>query len=201
MFKFLIPIFIAISFPLEVLSGQFGLEMGDTKKNLEKKGVKLVGSGNVDDFLYMTYEVPKGNSNLRMYRLMIAPNNGLCEIIAATDYFETNDFGSSIKDKFNFFENLLTKKYGEKKKSDYLASGSIWKDRNYWTMGLLKKERVLLAEWNYSYGSKLPQNDINNIVLRAGASDVSTGLIAIQYRFSNYSDCNKELENAQSDSL
>ena len=33
--------------------------------------------------------------------------------------------------------------------------------------------------------------------MRAGASDVSTGLIAIQYRFSNYSDCNKELENAQ----
>ena len=198
MFKFLIPIFIAISFPLEVLSGQFGLEMGDTKRDLEKKGVKLIDVG---DYFFMTYKVPKGNSNLKMYSLMITPNNGLCKIMTATEDLPTNDFGTSIKNKFKFFENLLSKKYGENRKSDYVASGSIWNKEKYWTMGLLKKERVLRTEWNSRYGSKLPQNDINNIVLRAGATDVSTGLIAIQYRFSNYSDCNKELESVQSDSL
>tara|TARA_B100001057_G_C22689367_1_gene887137 strand:+ start:223 stop:819 length:597 start_codon:yes stop_codon:yes gene_type:complete len=198
MFKFLIPILLAFSFPLEALSGQFGLEMGDTKKDIEKKGVKLIDVG---DYYFMTYKVPKSNSNLKDYALMITPNNGLCQIMTATENFPTNSFGSSIKDKFNFFENLLSKKYGEKRKSDYLASGSLWTDRNYWTMGLLQKERVLSAEWNSSYGSKLPQNNVNNILLRAGATDVSTGLIAIQYRFSNYSACNEEYENAQSDSL
>ena len=32
MLKFVLPILIALSFPLEVLSGQFGLEVGETVK-------------------------------------------------------------------------------------------------------------------------------------------------------------------------
>mgnify|MGYP005742179319 CR=1 FL=1 len=45
MLKFVVPILIALSFPLEVLSGQFGLEVGETVKSIRKKGELLLMSG------------------------------------------------------------------------------------------------------------------------------------------------------------
>ena len=61
MFKFLIPILITFSFPLEVLSGQFGLEVGETVKSIRKKGVKL---SNDWGYWYVTDKLPIGNSKL-----------------------------------------------------------------------------------------------------------------------------------------
>ena len=63
MFKFLIPILIAISFPLEVLSGQFGLEVGESIESIKNKGVKLQKAEN---YWYYTRNLPTGNSKLKM---------------------------------------------------------------------------------------------------------------------------------------
>ncbi len=41
MLKFILFVFLTISIPLQVLSGQFGLEVGDTKESIISKGVRL----------------------------------------------------------------------------------------------------------------------------------------------------------------
>ena len=59
MLKFILFVFLTISIPLQVLSGQFGLEVGDTKEFIISKGVRLE---NDSCYWYYTEKLPKGNS-------------------------------------------------------------------------------------------------------------------------------------------
>ena len=130
---------------------QFGLKMGETKKDISNKGVSLKDDGN---YWYTTEELPKGNSKLTKYDLLITPKSGLCKISSYTDILYSNSFGDQLISEFEFFEKALTKKYGINKKFDFVRSDSIWKDTQYWMMGLLKKERYLTAFWDKENGSK-----------------------------------------------
>ena len=197
MYKFLISIFIAISFPLEVLSGQFGLEVGETKKSIANKGVILKDDGS---YWYYTNKLPKGNPKFKEYGLIITPNTGLCKIVAYTDNIYTNSFGTELKSEFNFFATALENKYGNSEKYDFLSSGSIWTDDNYWTMGLLKKERYLQNTWNKEYGSNLPSY-INFLSVRAIATRSDEGSIIVSYEFSNTDECFKEQDELETQNL
>ena len=59
MLKFILFVFLTISIPLQVLSGQFELEVGDTKESIISKGVRLE---NDSGYWYYTEKLPKGNS-------------------------------------------------------------------------------------------------------------------------------------------
>ncbi len=197
MYKFLIFIFIAILFPLEILSGQFGLEVGETKKSITNKGVILKDD---DNYWYYTNNLPKGNPKFNEYGLIIAPKSGLCKIVAYTDKIYTNSFGTELKSEFNFFATALENKYGNNKKYDFLSSGSIWSDHNYWTMGLLKKERYLAYMWNKEFGSNLPSY-INYLSVQAKATRSDQGYIIVIYEFSNTDQCFKEQDELQTQNL
>ena len=110
MLKILITLFLALLFPLEVFSGQFGLEMGETKKSITSKGVTLEDDG---DYWYITNKLPKGNPKFEEYDLLITPKSGLCKIVAYTDFIYSNAFGTELKQEFNFFATALENKYGK----------------------------------------------------------------------------------------
>ena len=76
MLKFILFVFLTISIPLQVLSEQFGLEVGDTKESLISKGVRLE---NDSGYWYYTEKLPKGNSQLDNYSLLITPLSGFVE--------------------------------------------------------------------------------------------------------------------------
>ena len=196
MLKFVLPILIALSFPLEVLSGQFGLEVGETVKSIRKKGVKLSNDGG---YWYITDKLPKGNPKLDNYSLLITPVSGLCRIVGRTTSIQTNSFGDQLKSKFEFFETALKKKYGVGEKYDYVKYGSIWDDNKYWMMGLLEKERNLATIYNKD-DNNLPSY-MNGIVLRAFARNSGEGVINLNYEFSNVDQCFEEEDAANTDNL
>ncbi len=196
MFKFLLPFLIAFSFPLEVLSGQFGLEVGETVKSIRKKGVKLSNDGG---YWYYTDKLPKGNSKLNEYSLLITPVSGLCRIVSRATSIQTNSFGDQLKSKFEFFENALNKKYGNGKKYDFLQSGSIWDKEQYWMMGLYKKERYLTSLWDKEKNN-LPSH-LNGISLNTHASTTDEGVVSLNYEFINTDKCYEEEDAADTDNL
>ena len=196
MFKKFIYIFIVLLFPLEVFSGQFGLEVGETKESIQKKGIRLIES---ESYWYRTNKLPKGNSQLNNYSLLITPISGLCRIVGRTESIETNSFGTQLISKFEFFETALNKKYGKGEKYDFVKSGSIWDDEKYWMMGLLQKERYLMAAWKKG-NQELP-NHLNNILLDTHAVGSGEGVITLNYEFTNTDKCFKEQEAADTDNL
>ena len=197
MLKFILFVFLTISMPLQVLSGQFGLEVGDTKEFIISKGVRLE---NDSCYWYYTEKLPKGNSQLDNYSLLITPLSGLCRIVGRTPEIQTNSFGSQLISKFEFFETALNNKYGKSEKFNFVRSGSIWNDEKYWMMGLLKKERYLTAGWHRENKNKLP-NYLNYILLDTHANGIETGVISLNYEFSNTEDCFKEEDAADAENL
>ena len=196
MLKFVLPILIALSFPLEVLSGQFGLEVGETVKSIRKKGVKLSNDGG---YWYITDKLPKGNPKLDNYSLLITPVSGLCRIVGRTTSIQTNSFGDQLKSKFEFFETALNKKYGVGKKYDFVKYGSIWDEEKYWMMGLYQKERSLTSIWNKEKDN-LPSH-LNYIVLDTHASTTYEGVVSLNYEFINTDKCYAEQDAADTDNL
>ena len=197
--KFFLTIIISIFiFPQYLLSSQFGLNMGETKKDISNKGVSLKDDGN---YWYTTEELPKGNSKLTKYDLLITPKAGLCRIISHTDIMYSNSFGDQLISEFKFFEEALTKKYGINKKYDFVKRDSIWNDPQYWMMGLLKEERYLTVFWNKKDGSNLPQNNIKNISVTAYATSSDKGYISLNYEFLNINECMSEYKESSTDNI
>ena len=113
--------------------------MGETKEDISNKGVTLKDDGN---YWYTTKDLPKGNFKLTQYNLLITPKAGLCRIYGFTDTIYSNSFGNQLINEFEFFENALTKKYGNNEKYDFVRKDSIWNDTQDWMMGLLKKRKI-----------------------------------------------------------
>ena len=197
--KFFLTIIISIFiFPQYLLSSQFGLNMGETKKDISNKGVSLKDNGN---YWYTTEKLPKGNSKLTKYDLLITPKAGLCRIISHTDIMYSNSFGNQLKSEFEFFEKALTKKYGDNEKYDFVKRDSIWNDTQYWMMGLLKEERYLTVFWDKKGGSNLPQNNIKSISVRARATSSDEGYIVVNYEFLNVNVCMSEYKESSTDNI
>ena len=150
-------------------------------------------------YWYVTDKLPKGNSKLVNYELLITPVSGLCRILGYTELIQTNSFGDQLKSKFEFFETALNKKYGVGDRYDYVKYGSIWDDNKYWMMGLLEKERNL-ATFYKKDDNNLPSY-MNGIVLRAFARNSGEGVINLNYEFSNVDQCFEEEDAANTDNL
>jgi hypothetical protein len=67
---------------------------------------------------------------------------------------------------------------------------------------LLKKERILQAVWHETEGSNM-KNHVHGILLAAQVrgSDINTGYLLLSYRFSNYGDCENEIQASEAEVL
>ena len=101
----------------------------------------------------------------------------------------TSVYGDEIKNTFTKLVGSLDKTYGKGTVYDFLRSGSIWDEPNYWMMGLLKQERYLMAYWEKDTGEPFPGN-IRNIGLGTKALSTESGYISLEY----YSKDNKAAE-------
>lgn len=189
----LIAALLAISIPAQ--AGPFGLDMGTPLVELNKQmKLKLVSTGG-----YSTPSVPKGHPYFDDYRLVVAPDQGLCKIIAYSIVISTSVYGTELVDKFSDLESALTTKYGKPEKLDYLKSGSIWKEPRDWMIGLLKKERTLTSYWPHK-GRELPES-IQSIKLDAMAISTEGAMIALIYQFKNFKQCSDRIKSQRDSAL
>jgi len=180
------------------MAGPFGLYKGMSLKEIGGKPEKLqntiLGNG-----IYKI-NVPKPHSAFEAYIVKVAPKGGLCWIRAIGKDIATSSYGLELKSAFSEMEEKLGATYGKHEIMDVLYPGSIWDRPNDWMMGLIKKERILLAVWEKSEGSSLP-SDIEQIGLIVGPTSRDKGYIEIEYSFTNKEACEAELAAGEDDAL
>jgi len=171
-----------MSFAQEVaIQGPFGLHAGISKKEVillvGRRAIKEVG----DDSLTLS-TVPKPHPSFEEYILVFSPEKGLVKLIASGKTIRTNDFGEELRDAFVDTRDSVSKTYGEPETFDALRAGSAWDRPEYWMMGLLKKERSLVAFWK-----PLLTNRILIIELDTVALSLERGYVILTYEFSGFS--------------
>lgn len=177
-----------------ILAGPFGLEMGMTLDQIDKNA-KLIAPGK-----YTTQIVPKPHSSFESYALQIGPKSGLCWIKAIGKDITTNTYGSEVQSAFDEMRKRLGKNYGSSTLIDALYPNSIWNEPKDWMPGLLKKERLLVAKWDNVSGASLKDN-LNMIIMGAGATNREKGYLGVDYHFKNEEECNKEITDQEDGSL
>ncbi|CAO97462.1 hypothetical protein [Erwinia tasmaniensis] len=176
--------------------GPFGLESGLTKKNIEDMtGEELKPVENVPN-LYMSQSLPKKNAEFEVYGLMISPKSGLCEIKALGKRIDTDSHGLALRSKYNELSDSLSSIYGKPENTDFLLSGSIWKEPQDWMMGLNKNERFLSTRWKAAPTAPF-KNNLKSVFMEARAKGPSEVYIFLQYDFNNIGACNAEIEEAK----
>lgn len=176
------------------LAGPFGLEMGMSLQAIGGEPEKL-GSGK-----YRLTNVPKPHSAFEAYIVQVAPKSGLCWVKAIGEDIPTSVFGTQLKSKFEQMKDKLEKSYGKHETIDFLMPGSIWNEPKDFMMGMIKKERFLMAIWSGEKNSTLTDN-LKQIGLIASPSARDTGHLAIEYSFENEKSCEAELAAQEDGSL
>jgi len=144
------------------------------------------------------YEITPPNTNdmFETYLVRIHPTYGVYLIKAVGKDIATSGYGIELKSAFNSLLASVEKTYGKYDKTDFLLSKSIWKDADDFMMGLIKKERYLMASWEKKYGSTLP-NDLASIGIMASALNTSKGYLSIEYYSINYEKAKAEKQAIQ----
>ncbi|MNF52633.1 hypothetical protein D3C84_339850 [compost metagenome] len=174
--------------------------MGLDRKSIEQMiGVTLKEHAESKN-LYITNKLPKGNQAFETYALLISPNVGLCEIRAVGEDIKSGAQGTQLISAFENMGSLLDGVYGTPKRYDFLASGSLWKESQYWMMGLSKGERYLSSDWESSQSKPL-KNSLKTVNLSAHANSSSAGYLRLDYEFENNSKCKEEIDQAQQGGL
>jgi hypothetical protein len=165
-------------------SGPFGFEPGMTRDQV----IQLVGKQAIKeskgDVLVLT-TAPKPHSAFESYLVVISPEKGVVKVVAIGNTVQTNGYGQELKDAYTAVVDGATQKYGTPTNSfDFLPSGSMWQEPQYWLMGLLKKDRELQTFWQF----KDPVNHITVISVEASAMNSEAGYITCGYEFQGFHD-------------
>ena len=172
---------------LPASDGPFGLAMG-TK--LEAFGDDLT---ELAPGVYKLHQVPTPNQFFSEYIARIGPTSGLCWLKGLAPKRQVNSYGSELRRSVDEIAEMLTERYGPGKKRDMLLPGSIWKEPNYWMMGLSKGERFYGKVWENTQKSGLG-NDLKTVFVGASADSSESGRVSIEYAFANEDPCENELK-------
>jgi hypothetical protein len=174
--------------------GPFGLWMGMSLEEIGSEGRELAPAK------YKIATVPKPHSAFETYIAMVTPKNGLCWVKVLSPTLQTNVFGASLRAAFDSMEEKLTATYGKSKRTDFIMSGSIWSDPQYWMQSLISQDRFLATEWAPKHGSTL-KDSLTSVALIVSTTDTTAGYIAVEYSFENMKSAEAELAAAEDDAL
>ena len=169
--------------------GPFGIYKGMTRAELQRTGKLVV----VDTGTFRLSSVPSPHAAFESYLVLFTEKLGVCRVVAIGTDITTNDFGTQVRAKFGDITEALDAKYGQHREADFLRSGSLWKESQYWMMGLLKKDRTLAAYWEASAAKPLPDG-IEAIILEALATNSSTAFLRLVYDFDTVDACVAEIK-------
>jgi len=186
--------YVVILLPIAAQAGPFGLDMGMSLNDVDPDASQAAPG------VYTTTKVPNPHSAFEQYAIKIGPKSGLCWIKAIGKDISTSRYGVELKSAFNEMKERLERGYGENITTDMLFPRSIWNEPEDFMMGMLKKERFLMAVWDEDSGAQLREN-IVQIGLVASALRTTTGYLSVEYSFSNKSACDGEIEEMQDDVL
>lgn len=168
------------------IAGPLGLNKGMTLEEIKKQG-DFVSEN--QPFIYTAKTIASGHPDFGSYLVILTPEQGLCKILAISKDIETSGFGTELEGKYKSLMDAMSGKYETPGKNyDFLRSGSIWKEPQYWMMGLLKKDRTLSAYWSKPENNNLPDS-LKSVLIEALPRSGSKGYLTIAYEFDNIDAC------------
>jgi hypothetical protein len=154
----------------------------------------------VGNFLYEFSTLPKKHAYFESFVIKSHPSTGVCQVIAVGRSINTNRFGDSVKEMFDKLRGQVDNVYG---RSD-LIDGPIVTNANLgqldWMTELMTRRRGLQSAWDKISGADLRDN-IRQILLTASAEGSEQGYVNLQYRFSNFDECDEAIRTEQEKAL
>jgi hypothetical protein len=107
------------------------------------------------------------------YYLIRKIDNRVAKVVAIGTTHQTDSHGYEVRAQFKRLHRLLSEKYsGPENDYDFLMSGSIWEDPEYFAMSLTKDERHLTSFWKVGNVT---------IVLKGSALDSNKTYLSLGY--------------------
>ena len=173
-------------------TGPFGFEaemsLEEVKRMVGEENVERVEKDN-----FRVKVIPRPHPLFKSYTLTVCLKRGIVGLEAISKPIHTSIYGIELKREFERIKKAVSGIYGEYDELDFLMSGSIWNEPQDYMMGLLRRERVLIATWPKDVDQKLIEKDIAplkdnilSIMLAAIATDISKGGLGLSYKFEGW---------------
>lgn len=141
---------------------------------------------------------PKPHPDMRLYVISFVEGLGICAIKGGTNDISDNGRGTITQTKTDDIAKQVKNKYGAwTKKSDFLASGSIWDESHYWMMSILKKDRYYSYTWELSS----PIDGIDEVYVAARALHSDTGYVVTEFYTPIVDKCEEAIEKSAASSF
>lgn len=174
----------AFIFPSLIFGGPFGF---DIEKNLvDYPSVEFTKQE--EKSWYIAKNVPTPNKLMELYVVRATESSGICFIKGVSKTIKTSKYGTELNTQYENVRSSLVEKYKpnyKEKKTNFLQSGSLWDESQYYMMGLLKKDRFKFSKFT----ARDQTNQIQDIFILQSALGTESGYISIEYYGKNVGDC------------
>lgn len=184
--------FISIAFasffsltPTNLSAQAFGIEMGVSLSELE--GAEDIGNGNY------VISVPRPHSEFESYVVVLSETTGVCMVRGIGKNHNNDRTGINVRTAFDTLEAALKKTYGAGEQTNWLQPRALWDGAHEWVMSIRQNERLFGTDWTVTDGAELPE-EIKAITMQIRAVSSDTSYIVLQYRFSNFEECDREIK-------
>ncbi|MDF1670620.1 MAG: hypothetical protein P1U83_13495 [Roseovarius sp.] len=187
-YLFLIILPLVLSFArMGCADGAFGLEFG--------QAIPETANEKSDGFYYL--KPPKTHPEFETYVISGSDSFGVCRISAIGKDHNDDEWGLSIKAKYEEIIKALEKKYGVGEREEFLRPGALYDDPEDFSRAISKNQRIHQIYWeNVSDGP----TGLNDLFLTVKADWEDTYII-IQYRSNSYNDCKIEYMEKANDAF
>jgi len=174
--------------PAAANANAFGVEMGEPVSELNVVS-------DLGDWLYQV-SPPTPVSSFETYVVYALPKAGSCIVRGVSKIYERDRYGIDVRKDFSRISGLLDKKYGTGQLLDHLLPGALWDKPEDWVFAIRQNERYYQAEWKVE-----DKEGLHDIIMVVSATSPSKSWIVLQYRFSNFEDCEKEAAEKEAGGL
>ena len=186
--------------PAKNYEGPLGLAMGISTGELVDRFTFKVGDESKPHFY--TGTPPKPAPGFGSYFVVATKEQGVCKIMALADVNVVNASGDQIKSETDRIAEMVELKYGKPTKKYDFASQDVYRRNPQFFMMALKEDAVTYAyDWTVKPNSAGLSNDLAEIEVMAMASRIDSGIVRLQYTFTNFNACAEVIKKQKSANL
>ena len=170
----------------QAIAGPFGVNEADPVSSLSviKK---------IDDETFEV-NVPMPDPAFEGYTVKATVQNGVCRISGIGKNFENDMYGTQVRQKYEEFKAILSKKYGPYKSYEFSDYGDFESEEE-WVMAVQQTVRVHRSLWTKD-SQMISFENVATIILTVQALNSDTSFIGLIYEFSNFDKCKANFKDS-----
>jgi len=167
----------------------FGLHMGMKISDLQIRVSK-------EDGVYILQSVPEPDAKFQQYRVILTGETGVCMVMASGGDVLSTGEGRELKAAFHDVVDDYSQLYGTPMKQVGIQYNSNWWKRDdRFMLALSEKKANMVSMWDQKRNVKVRGSDFTQIIVQGFAPNRYRGNVNVLYKFTNYPDCKKILND------